>query len=271
MNDLPVLGASMRSSKLPGCMEWLVAEQRDLEITDPCLEGGLDDDWRGAAMGVQSLLEESGYQGRVGIHGAYDGVDLATSDTVLRAAMSNRLQQSLEFGQVFGASHMVLHSPFVWFGHPLVHYAPGEERQWVIDATHAIIEPLLPLAEQMGCTLVFECCYDLNPEPLLELIRSFDSDHVRLSIDVGHAYIMQGLGGPSPDQWIRQGGDLLAHLHLQDNDGLADWHWSIGRGTVRWPAIFDALAALDHRPRLILEIEDLEGSSAWLAAQGLAQ
>ncbi len=249
----------------------MVADQRDLEIQDPCAPGVLDEDWRLAARKGRELLKTSGYTGRLGIHGAYDGIDLSTRDKKVREVIALRYQQSLEFGAELGATHMVIHSPFMFFGNPFVHYSPASERQYVIEAAHAALENVLPMAEKMGCTLVMEVCYDSNPHPLLELVRSFNSPCVRASLDAGHAFIMQRIGGPTPDQWVLEMGDLLEHLHLQDTDGHGDRHWPLGDGNVNWRALFRALRTLNHRPRLILEIADIIPSANWLAQQGLAR
>jgi len=103
------------------------------------------------------------------------------------------------------------------------------------------------------------------------LVRSFDSEQVRLSLDVGHAYLMQPRGGPAPDHWVLEAGDLLGHLHLHDNDGCLDRHWRPGQGGVCWRALFQALSRVGGRPRLILEVRGHEIAQAarWLVEQGL--
>ena len=47
-----------------------------------------------------------------------------------------------------------------------------------------------------------------------------------------------------------------SHIHLQDADGYADRHWSLGEGTLPWRSVFAALAKLESNPRLIIEIRD---------------
>lgn len=271
---LPLLGAALRLPELPAFVEWLAADQRDLELQDPSYSGFLDEDWLPAAKQGRALLDSHGYRGRLGVHAAYEGIDLGTHDKHLRAAIIDRYRQSLEFGAEFGATHLVIHSPFALFGSPLVYYMTPPERQYIGDGVRAVLEPLLPMAEQMGCAFVMECIADANPLPLVELVRSFQSPLVRVSIDVGHAFIMQQFGGATPDQWVLEAGDLLEHVHVQDTDGHGDRHWGIGDGNINWRAFFKMLGKLDHSPRLILElisVEDIHPSVNWLAAQGLAR
>jgi sugar phosphate isomerase/epimerase len=167
---------------------------------------------------------------------------------------------------------MVIHSPFLFFGHPQMAHAPSNGLEREIGFVHDTLETVLPLARNLGLTLVIENIRDTNPAPLRALVRSFDSEHVRMSLDVGHAYLMQQQGGPSPDQWVLEAGKLLAHLHLQDSDGLLDRHWPPGEGQVNWRALFRALARIETRPRLILEVhhEHLPTAIRWLVDQGMA-
>ncbi len=151
---------------------------------------------------------------------------------------------------------------------------PGGPATAQVALIQATLAPVLPLAQAAGCTLVIENILDKNPTPLLEVVRAFGSEHVRLSLDTGHAYITHLVGGPPPDQWVREAGDLLGHVHLQDTDGNLDRHWSPGNGSINWYALFEALGTLRHRPRLILEVKhkhEIGRGVAWLAAKGLAR
>jgi sugar phosphate isomerase/epimerase len=126
-------------------------------------------------------------------------------------------------------------------------------------------------AEQIGCTIVIENIFDTSPALWLDLIRSFNSPHVRASIDVGHAYIMHKMGGAPPDAFVRAAGDLLAHVHVQDTDGLSDRHWCPGDGHINWFALFDALSSVTSTPRLVLELHDyaqVQRGAAFLADHG---
>ena len=81
-------------------------------------------------------------------------------------------------------------------------------------------------------------------------------------------------GAPPVDYYVRAAGEMLAHVHLQDCDGYADRHWSLGEGTIRWHSVFRALAEIDANPRLVLELRDyarIPDSMAYLEREGLGQ
>ena len=271
-NSLPTLGAAMPIDQLETHTDWLKSQQRDLEIQDPFRPDVLDGNWKPLAQRAKQLL--SGYTGRMGIHGPFDGLALMSIDPKVSQVAASRLLQALDFAEEIGATHMVVHSPFMAFGHAFVPTSPYYERSKMIERVHKTIENVLPRAEQIKCTLVIENIQDMHPTPWLELIRSFKSEYVRASIDVGHAFLMHRIGGASPDAFVREAGELLAHVHLQDTDGLSDRHWCPGNGNLNWYALFSALHALPHRPRLILELHDYAeiGTGAqYLAERKLAQ
>lgn len=263
---LPIVGAAMPIALLPDHLEWLLEGQRPLEIRDPYLPGVLDGDFRALAREARALL--GGHTGPRGVHGPFSGLVINSHDRRVREVVADRLRQGLEFAGELGATHMVIHSPYLFLGSPFGPVGSG------LEHAHATLGPLLPLARDIGCTLVIENCWDKHPAPLLALIRSFDSEIVRLSIDTGHAYLNHLGGGPTPDLWAREAGGLLFHLHLQDLDAVGDRHWAPGDGVINWYALFRELAALPHPPRLILEITehaDIARGAAWLAERGFAR
>lgn len=269
---LPVLGAAMSLEKLPQHLDWLQEDARALEIQDPFSSEMLDGDWKATARIAQSLLD--GYPGQYGIHGPFINLTLACQDAMIQQVVSTRLRQGLDFAYEIGATHMVIHSPFKFFGSPFVPHTPAFGLADDIERVHTTLDPLLDLAKEAGCTLVIENIFDSNNAPLLALVRSFNSPQVRMSLDVGHAFINHQAGGPTPDQWVADAAELLGHLHLTDNDGQYDRHWMPGHGNINWYALFAALAKSPATPRLILELRDTDEiplAAQWLTTQGLAR
>lgn len=272
-STLPVLGAALTVELLAGYRDWIVAAGRDVEIQDAFMPEVLDGDWRPRAERVRELLE--GHTGRVGIHGPFIGLTLNGRDPEVRAITVKRLLQGLRFAREAGATHMVVHSPFIFFGaNPFVPHACGPRVTEEFEYMRATLEEVVPAAEDAGCALVIENILDTNPAPVRALIQSFGSPWLRQSLDTGHAFITHQRGGPPPDGWVRDAGALLEHVHLQDTDGNVDRHWAPGDGAVNWFALFEALAELPQRPRLILELREpchLPRAAAWLAGRGLAR
>ena len=261
------------TANLPALRErhaWFLADQRDIEIQFASKADHLDEDWRPVAAEFASLLD--GHTGHRGIHAPYEGFHVGVPDRRLGQAMAERFLQALEFAAAVGASHMVLHSPFLYFGTALtVHRASDCQR--LTELVQRNLAQVVEAAQAQGCILVFENICDLNPGPLDALVRAFASPWVRRSLDTGHANLMRSRGGPPADVWVEEAGELLAHVHLADNDGESDRHWACGEGTINWRSTFAALARLEATPRLILEVQpDRQMASLqWLSDRGLAR
>jgi sugar phosphate isomerase/epimerase len=272
MHTSPTLGAAMPARLLPEYREWLISDQRDLELQDAVYPSVLDGDLQPLVRQVRDVLD--GYTGRIGIHGPFLSLDLLGYDPKIRSVVVERYRQALHLAAELGASHMVIHSPFIFFGSPFLAHAPSAGQQDQIAQIQATLEEIVPLAEQARCTLMIENIQDTNPAPLLNVVRSFDSEYVRMSLDTGHAFITHRIGGPTPDQWVREAGALLGHVHLQDSDGQLDRHWLPGDGNLNWFALFEALRELEHTPRLILEVRnqgELLRGVEYLRGRGLAR
>src|SRR5687767_1894284 len=113
---LPVVGASMPVALIPDHLDWLRAEPRPLEIRDPYFPGVLDSDYLALARHARTALD--GHTGPRGIHGPFGGLTLNSHDRRIREVVTDRFRQGLEFAAELGATHMVVHSPYVFLGNP---------------------------------------------------------------------------------------------------------------------------------------------------------
>lgn len=278
MPDLPRLGAAVYLSDLarvPGLRDWLGGD-RDVEIRDfteiGALTGGT---WREIAARVRA--EFAGHAGRIGLHGPFWGFAIDQPDPDLRAVVQDRMLRALDALDLIlqgkGGGHMVVHSPFTtWSG--FNRGTEMDDQDGITTRTLETMAPVVTRAEALGVTLVLENCEDRDPRDRLDLARAFASPAVAVSLDTGHAHYAHGsTGAPPVDAFIRAAGPALAHVHLQDADGIADRHWALGRGTIHWHAVFRALADLPRMPRLIVEMaqpEDILVTARYLDSQGLA-
>lgn len=111
MYDLPLLGAAITVTELEHLRDFIVDENRDLELQDFCVPGALDDDWKPVATRAKELL--SGYNGRLGIHGPFWGLHIASPDKEIQKVVTRRMLQGLEVCEFLGATQMVIHSPYI--------------------------------------------------------------------------------------------------------------------------------------------------------------
>ena len=266
----PVIGAALVVDTLERLRNWLFDRERDLELQDFFPPDMLDGDWTPLAERYRRLLD--GHKGRIGVHGPFWGWSLDTQDREVAAVVAKRLGQGLDVCAAVGATQMVLHSPFTtWDAHNLDAWAG--QREAMIERVRRNIGALVARAADQGVELVIENIEDRDPAERLRLAEALGPG-VKLSIDTGHAhYAHVATGAPPVDYFVTSAGERLAHVHLQDADGWADRHWPIGEGTIRWKAVFDAIARLETRPRLVLELMDhsrIVDSAARLEEMGVA-
>jgi sugar phosphate isomerase/epimerase len=270
--ELPVIGAALAVDELPAFRDWLFEKHRDLELQtfhDPAVITG---DWQPHAEAARRLLD--GFGGRLGIHGPFWGFTIHSKDPDVRRIVERRMMTGLDICAAVGATQMVIHSPYSTWDYNNLDNNPGA-RETVMQLCHDTLRNVVARAADQGVTLVLENIEDIDPEDRRRLVESFASPAMRLSIDTGHAANAHGsTGAPPVDYFVTSAGDLLDHVHLQDADGFADRHWTIGEGAVLWPSVFRALGRLTVKPRLILELRDKAGireSMEYLTARGLGQ
>lgn len=271
-HDLPLkIGAALPVERLGEFRDWLFEADRDVELQSFHWPDVLDGDWQPLADEACRML--SGFKGRIGIHGPFWGFQINSMDPKIREVVTHRLMQGLDICEAVGALQMVIHSPYTpWDYNNMPMFPKAPER--MIAEARATLDPVVARAERQGVTLVIENIQDKDPAVRLALIDAFESPAVRASIDTGHAHWAHGSAGAPPvDYYVKAAGERLAHVHLQDADGYADRHWPIGEGNILWPSVFQAIAALETRPHLVLELRDASGipaSMTYLTEAGLA-
>jgi sugar phosphate isomerase/epimerase len=116
-------------------------------------------------------------------------------------------------------------------------------------------EPLLRTAERAGVGLALENIneayaegrgmrrlYGGGTQELIDLVDGFHSPRVGICWDTGHAHIQRLEQGAA----IRALGPRLKVLHIHDNDSRADQHLLPYAGTIKWPAVVEALRAIGY-------------------------
>lgn len=280
MPDLPRLGAALYLddlSSVDGLEAFLRDTDRDVELRDFTEIGALSGNaWPDLADRARRALQ--GHGGRIGLHGPFWGITIDTPDPDVRRIAQDRLEAALSAlirildGK--GGGHMVVHSPYTTW-HGFNRWTNQCDAAGILERTHATLAPAVRKAEDHGIEIVIENCEDRDPAERVALAASFGSPALRVSIDTGHAHYAHGAtGAPPVDAFVRAAGAALAHVHLQDADGVADRHWALGRGNILWHGVFAALGELPVMPRLIVEMaetRDVLESARWMAAKGLAQ
>ncbi|SLN20154.1 fructoselysine 3-epimerase [Pseudoruegeria aquimaris] len=265
------IGACLTAGEIETHREWLFDAERDIELQDFGSYKALTAEFEDRISAARAALE--GHTGRRGIHGPYEGLDMDNKDPELRPLITARYLKALEAADRIGARQMVLHSPYRrWYA--MNRLAKPGYAENLLERVHAIMDPVVQAAEDKGITLVIENILDVDPSHRRAMVDSFGSKAIALSIDTGHAHLARRMSGAPPvDYFVRDAGNQLEHVHLQDLDGHADRHWAPGEGEIHWPEVFRALGECESEPHLVLELRnkaDIPKGFAYLSELGLA-
>lgn len=270
------IGAALKIDAIATHREWLFAESRDLELQDFVFAEVYRSGWQETVDVARAAID--GFDGRLGIHGPFFGLDISCSDPDVAEVIGRRYAEAVAAAAALGAQQMVIHSPFNnWHEYNRFNFIqPGYESvvAKVADDVRNVLGPALQLGEAHGVQMVLENIQDITPQIRRELVEIINSPTLALSIDTGHAQIAQRASDAPPvDVYVRDAGNLLKHVHLQDNDGYADRHWAPGEGRIEWLEVFRALSELDSDPHLVLELkrhEDIPAGFSYLKDIGAA-
>lgn len=270
------IGAALLVDKLPTHREWIFSENRDLEIQDFVFAKVFRDGWKDTADRVKEAI--NGFEGRLGIHGPFHGLDISCSDPDVAEVIGDRYAKAVEAAAYVGARQMVIHSPFNnWHEYNRFNFIqPGYDSvvAKVAYDVKNVLGRVLELGEEHGVKMVLENIQDITPQIRRDMVDLIGSPALALSIDTGHAQIAQRASDAPPvDVYVRDAGNMLKHVHLQDTDGYADRHWAPGEGHIEWTEVFRALGELESAPHLVLELkrhEDIPKGFAHLQSIGVA-
>ncbi len=248
------IGACLKTPEIADHRDWLFDDARDVELQDFMSQKALSTEFEDRMAAAKAALD--GHQGRIGIHGPFEGLDIDNKDAEVRPIITARFLKALEAADRIGARQMVLHSPYTaWYQNNVFSFPGYAENK--LGRIHDILGPVVNAAEDKGIMLVIENIQDVRPETRRALVDSFGSNAIALSIDTGHAQLARRMAGAPPvADFIADAGPQLAHVHLQDVDGHADRHWAPGEGEIEWIAVFRALSACESDPHLVLELQN---------------
>lgn len=266
------IGACLAPHEIEDHRNWLFDSDRDIELQGFSLHKDLTTEFEDRISSARKAL--AGFQGRLGIHGPYEGLDMDNKDCEVRPVVTARYLKALQAAERVGARQMVLHSPFNrWYAWNRLNKPNYWESK--LDRIHDVMMPVVEAAENIGIILVIENILDVDPASRRAMVDSFDSDAIALSIDTGHAHLARRMSNAPPvDYFVRDAGDQLQHVHLQDLDGHADRHWAPGEGEIHWSEVFRALSECQSEPHLVLELRrkpEIPAGFAYLQGLGLVK
>jgi len=173
---------------------------------------------------VEELTDS--YDVRLTIHSPILDMNIASSTRAFRAESIRQVIRSVDNAALMGAELVVVHPGVrtpLDFLYPGIHWGFNRES----------LREILNHAEASGVKVGVENMPG-NHSFLLEKSSEFleligEGLPLQMTLDVGHANTTSQL-----ENYIRDMGNRIAHVHLHDNRGNDDEHLVVGKGTIDW-------------------------------------
>ena len=165
------------------------------------------------------------------------------ADDALRQTAVDHVLGSIDYANKMGAT--------------VVYVIPGLDDS--ADALKRYGESLIMVADK-GAEVGLKIGIEHFPEKALPtatdtlaFIETLNHPNLHLLFDLGHIQI----SNEDPAAVIKAAGDKLAYVHLDDNDGVGDFHWSLLDGVMTKESLgqtFDALVEIGYEGAISLEL-----------------
>jgi sugar phosphate isomerase/epimerase len=192
---------------------------------------------------------------RVHMHGPFIDMVSGSADAAVNALTRTRYQQALAIAEQLGVTVVVFHANFIAaLRHP-------EYRATWLARNIEFWSELQPEIEARRATVAIENMFEFEPQIIIELLAALDHPRFRACLDVGHTHLFSEI---PLDRWLDVCGPYIVHCHLNNNDGVYDYHKPLGTGVLDYAAMLPRLEALPLRPTFTLEMDTLDDMRASL-------
>ncbi len=171
-----------------------------------------------------------------------------------------RALRAIELTSSMGTGTLIINSP-----------RPGPDApDDLADQFHEQLQRQLDRAERLGVILAIE------PEPgllvddvtdALSLIERMASEHLRVNLDVGHAFLTEN----DVPAAVRRLGDLTVAAHIEDMPRGEHRHLIPGEGDMDLPAVVEALDTVGFDGWLTVDLFDIAEAPDAAAAASLTR
>lgn len=107
---------------------------------------------------------------------------------------------------------------------------------------------------------VFPHTFCFNSRTLLGFLEKVNSPYLKACYDTGHAHIGERKGKEKIKEAVKNLGNWIATMHIQDNDGAGDFHLQPGYGTINWVDFVTALQDINYSYPVTIEANPWGGA-----------
>ena len=215
------------------------------EYNDFYLPDVLDDEARVDEL-IEFYTSLPGDRSKNTVHGAFFDVNVHSADSGIRAVSDKRVRQSMEIARRLGVGAVIFHTNLI-ANFKNKFYIDG----WV-KGNEAYWRSLS--ADYPDVNIYIENMFDEDFEPMVALMDALsDVKSISACFDYAHAAVF----GSDTEAWVKALLPYTAHLHINDNDGVSDLHYAVGKGVLDYGPLNRGIAQLGTKPSVLLEMTDV--------------
>lgn len=180
-------------------------------------------------------------------HGAFFDVTVFSSDPEIEAISKKRVIQSMEVARKIGAKSVIVHTNLMPFLKAEVYRTNFRNKS--CDFYREVCKEFPEL------NLYLENMFDDDPYELAKIGNEMkDVPNFGICFDYAHAFLSE-----TPiDRWPVALQGLIKHVHINDNDQVADLHQALGDGIIDWKFFMDMQKKYFPDATVLIETSSIE-------------
>ena len=239
------------------CDAWEEAEKfgLPLEIAEFCDTAKLD---------ISFPETDAALQGRLAcctcaaLHAPFSELFPCAVDPKIRQVAWDRFTRAMELARHYGAKKLIIHAGF----NPHLYFPC-----WFREKSAAFWRDFLKQVPN-GLTICLENVLEPEPEMLTEILEDVGSPKLGICLDVGHANAYSSV---SVDRWLEICAPYIRHFHIHNNDGSADQHHPLDRGSIDMKTFLSRAGSLCPDASFTLEVQEAASSLRWLEENAIGE
>jgi sugar phosphate isomerase/epimerase len=186
------------------------------------------------------------------VHGPFCELVPSSSDKRIRDIVHLRFNQIYKIAEELRAKHLILHSGFI----------PKTclPKVWLENSVNFWNRFLANKDNKIKIHI--ENVYENNFALLDSLINSINLNYVDICLDIGHVNSNSEL---NVEQWIKGLNNKIGYIHLHNNFGILDDHFSLDKGNINMLEVFKLIDEYCSNAIKTLETFEIDSTIKWLA------
>jgi sugar phosphate isomerase/epimerase len=197
---------------------------------------------------LEKLIGQLDWNPALTLHAPFLDLNPGAVDPMVRSATQVRFRQILNVATILRPRAAVFHAAYDRWRYG------GRKDVW-LDYSMDTWRKAMDSAAKIGLRIAVENVFDEDPDALRMLIEKIGSPDFGFCFDTGHLNLFSTV---PMEQWFTALGKHLIEVHLHDNEGKADSHWAVGRGSIDFAQFFRLMK--QHAPVPVFTIEAHEQS-----------